>query len=153
VATGKRKAAPPKKSEADSPLDEISPSLAVEQLARGRLDLVGPFLRDHVAKSLRESGHEELAKLTSVMGDLLDPAGESEQRLKLGWRGRGRPPRTMTACRNEAEINREIEDYRSRHAGSLKAAMAQVGEQRKIGRTKLFGIWKRPSACTASRPK
>jgi hypothetical protein len=134
VVTRKRKAETPEKSEADSPLDEIAGgSHAVEQLARGRVDLVGFYLRDP-AGHLREINPEVLDKLISIVGD-----PENERRLTSGRRKKGRPKDPRIARRN-AEIVRDIEANLS-HCGKVEAAVEAAAKKWRLSRSRVYAIW------------
>jgi hypothetical protein len=95
-----------------------------------------------------ENGHSELvdqylrrlAKITTVLGDMLDPEGGSEHWLKPVRRKRGNPRTEMQANR-ESDIHRDLIFARVRLGGKLEAAISEVSEKYKCSRATLMRVW------------
>jgi hypothetical protein len=93
----------------------------------------------------------ELAKVVSLLGDMLDPGGASEYQLKPARRRKGRPQAPSFADR-DGDIFRELKFARCRLGGKLEAAISAVGEKRKLSRSSLLRIWgKRNESPTKSK--
>ena len=82
----------------------------------------------------------ELAKALVLLGDMLDPNGRSEYQLKPTRRHKGRPYDPSFADR-DGDIFRDLKFARRRLGGKLEAAISEVGEKRKLGRSTLLRIW------------
>ena len=81
----------------------------------------------------------ELAKLFTVLGDMLDPSGNSEFKLKPRRRRRGMPKNRALADRDGAVVQ-DLKFSLARH-GKLEAAVSEVGPKHKRGRSTLFRAW------------
>ena len=86
----------------------------------------------------------KLAKLFTVLGDMLDPSGNSEFKLKPRRRRRGMPKNRALADRDGAVVQ-DLKFSLARH-GKLEAAVSEVGPKHKSGRAALFQVWSRNGA-------
>jgi len=94
-----------------------------------------------------ENGHSglvddylrELGKLMTVLGDMLDPAGRGEFRLRPVRRRKGKPKDQKQAIL-EGNIHRDLRFARAR-LGKLEAAISEVGEKYNLNRSTVFRIW------------
>ena len=83
-----------------------------------------------------------LAPVLAAVGDMLDPNGGSEHQLKPGRRRSGKP-RKKEQKSFEETIHQELRFARVRAGGKLEAAVAEVSQKHRIGRTTAFRMWKR----------
>jgi hypothetical protein len=90
---------------------------------------------DLVASSVRE-----LAKVMTLLGDMLDPNGTTEFQLKPIRRRKGRPRGRLQASL-EDNVYRDLKFARIRLGGKLEAAVSEVGEKYRLSRSTLLRIW------------
>ena len=83
-----------------------------------------------------------LAPFLGRLGEMIDPNGRSEHQLKPGRGRSGKPPKKDQKSFEET-IHQELRFARVRAGGKLEAAVAEVSQKHRIGRTTAFRMWKR----------